>query len=198
MTDDAERTYTDDEERTLALQLLTVTRRVYSGGCSNDRLARGLLCDLHAALFQGVRSHAGRIRETGRGTEYLVFGPNRSVRRNDCPKLLDAALDRAQRRLGVIVREPLAHGYELEALRIAIELHAEVVRIHPFEDGNGRTSRLIMNVVLVAAGLAPIEVEVFKQEYNECLNHYFRSKDLEPLVDLLLRTYGETGPKLEP
>ena len=44
-----------------------------------------------------------------------------------------------------------------------------------------------MNTVLVGLGLPPIAVEAVKQEYNEALNHYFRSKDLGILVDLMLQ-----------
>jgi Fic family protein len=62
-----------------------------------------------------------------------------------------------------------------------------VVRIHPFLDGNGRSSRLLMNAVLVGLGLSPIAVESVKQEYNEALNRYFRSKDLQTLIDLMLQ-----------
>jgi len=44
-----------------------------------------------------------------------------------------------------------------------------------------------MHAVLVGLGLLPIAVEAVKQEYNEALNHYFRSKELELLVDLMLQ-----------
>ena len=35
---------------------------------------------------------------------------------------------------------------------IAAYLHDELVRIHPFIDGNGRTSRLLMNLYLLRHG----------------------------------------------
>ena len=35
---------------------------------------------------------------------------------------------------------------------IAAYLHDELVRIHPFIDGNGRTSRLLMNLYLLQKG----------------------------------------------
>ena len=67
--------------------------------------------------------------------------------------------------------------------------HAEIIRIHPFEDGNGRSSRLVMTHVLVSLGLRPIPVDACKQEYNDALNAYFRTGELQTLVDLLLRLY---------
>ncbi len=46
-----------------------------------------------------------------------------------------------------------------------------------------------MNTVLVGLGISPIAVEAVKQEYDEALNHYFRSGDLQVLVDLMLQLF---------
>jgi Fic family protein len=80
-------------------------------------------------------------------------------------------------------------GYDLRALELATVIHAEIIRVHPFEDGNGRTSRLCASHLLVALGLHPVPVEAVKQEYTGALNHYFVSKDSGPLVDLFVRLY---------
>ncbi len=40
----------------------------------------------------------------------------------------------------------------------AFEAHARLVTIHPFADGNGRTARLLMNLVLFRAGFPPLVV----------------------------------------
>ena len=37
----------------------------------------------------------------------------------------------------------------------AIYAHLHLVRIHPFEDGNGRTARTLQNVILESVGLPP-------------------------------------------
>ena len=37
--------------------------------------------------------------------------------------------------------------------------HHEFIRIHPFDDGNGRVVRLLLNYVLLRAGLLPIVVK---------------------------------------
>ena len=40
----------------------------------------------------------------------------------------------------------------------AARVHYGIARIHPFTDGNGRTARLAMNFVLLAAGYPPISI----------------------------------------
>lgn len=41
----------------------------------------------------------------------------------------------------------------------AIEAHWRLVAIHPFSDGNGRTARLLMNLILFRGGYSPIVVD---------------------------------------
>jgi Fic family protein len=40
----------------------------------------------------------------------------------------------------------------------AFQAHSRLVDIHPFNDGNGRTARLVMNLILLRAGYPPIAV----------------------------------------
>ena len=40
----------------------------------------------------------------------------------------------------------------------AFALHRELVTIHPFDDGNGRTARLLMNLVLLRGGYPPVAI----------------------------------------
>jgi Fic family protein len=40
----------------------------------------------------------------------------------------------------------------------AFSAHRRLVEIHPFNDGNGRTARLLMNLVLIKGGYPPIAV----------------------------------------
>lgn len=36
--------------------------------------------------------------------------------------------------------------------------HRRLVDIHPFNDGNGRTARLMMNLILIRSGFPPVSV----------------------------------------
>jgi len=56
-------------------------------------------------------------------------------------------------------------------LLLAALLHYRFVRIHPFDDGNGRVARLLMNYVLLTNGLPPIIIKsADKKNYLRALN----------------------------
>ena len=60
---------------------------------------------------------------------------------------------------------------EMHPASLAAILHYEFVRIHPFDDGNGRLSRLLMNYVLIRHGLPPVVIKAEqKKEYLFALN----------------------------
>jgi Fic family protein len=40
----------------------------------------------------------------------------------------------------------------------AFQAHRDLVDIHPFNDGNGRTARLLMNLILIRGGYPPVSV----------------------------------------
>jgi Fic family protein len=52
----------------------------------------------------------------------------------------------------------------------AAKLHHGIARVHPFADGNGRTARLAMNFVLLAAGYPPISIPTdLRHDYYNAL-----------------------------
>jgi Fic family protein len=65
-------------------------------------------------------------------------------------------------------------------------LHGEFVKIHPFIDGNGRTARLLLNLVLISNGYPPI---VIKKEsrlaYYEALDTAHTTLNYSKFVHLI-------------
>jgi Fic family protein len=65
-------------------------------------------------------------------------------------------------------------------------LHGEFVKIHPFIDGNGRTARLLLNLVLMSNGYPPI---VIKKEsrlaYYEALDTAHTTLNYSKFIDLI-------------
>jgi Fic family protein len=45
---------------------------------------------------------------------------------------------------------------EPDSLKKVAKIHYDFVKIHPFEDGNGRIARLLMNLYLVRMNIFPI------------------------------------------
>lgn len=65
-------------------------------------------------------------------------------------------------------------------------LHGELVKIHPFVDGNGRTSRLIMNLDLMNHGYNPVIIKKEKRlEYYEALDKAHTTGDYTDFVKLI-------------
>ena len=62
----------------------------------------------------------------------------------------------------------------------AAKVHADFVGIHPFIDGNGRTSRLLMNLELMKAGYPPCVITVENRlAYYEALDQWMASGQTE-------------------
>jgi Fic family protein len=54
----------------------------------------------------------------------------------------------------------------LHPLLLAATFHLRFVNIHPFDDGNGRMARLLMNLILMQAGYVPVIIHTHsKGEY---------------------------------
>ena len=74
----------------------------------------------------------------------------------------------------------------LDPIALAAWTHAEFVRIHPFPDGNGRTSRLLMNYQLLAQGFAPVSIaKEDRLDYYNALEAYAVDGDLAPFTEMV-------------
>ncbi|TLG10318.1 cell filamentation protein Fic [Nocardia cyriacigeorgica] len=74
------------------------------------------------------------------------------------------------------------HTNDWAPRQLGIAAHAETVRIHPFIDGNGRTTRLLADLVFIAA------------QDSELLEMYDWEVDKRSYIDLLRRFDGHRDP----
>ena len=79
----------------------------------------------------------------------------------------------------------------LEKLILSFEAHYELVYIHPFYDGNGRTSRLMMNAIqnYFDLPLAIVHSED-KVEYIEALIASKENDTTVPFLDFMFSQYA--------
>ncbi|MEK6853984.1 MAG: Fic family protein [Nanoarchaeota archaeon] len=89
------------------------------------------------------------------------------------------------------------HPFETAAI-----VHAKVAWIHPFEDGNGRTARAIMNFILMKRGYPMFFIPYEKREaYYAALEKTDKGNYKGYIADMLsliidqIRSYGHKGKK---
>lgn len=77
-------------------------------------------------------------------------------------------------------------AYNLHPVERAAKVHADFVGIHPFVDGNGRTSRLLMNLELLKTGYPPSVITVENRlAYYEALDQWMAYGNTEPFINLV-------------
>lgn len=76
------------------------------------------------------------------------------------------------------------HNQEVN-ISVLAEFHARYESIHPFQDGNGRTGRLLLFRECLKNGIVPIVIEdTNRNEYLEGLKEYREEKSLDKLINL--------------
>lgn len=81
----------------------------------------------------------------------------------------------------------------IDPVVLACVAHAWLVHIHPFIDGNGRTARLLMNLLLIRRGypLAIITKDE-RQRYYDALEESDEGGDLTPFLRLVLESVDDS------
>jgi len=68
----------------------------------------------------------------------------------------------------------------------SFDAHFRLVAVHPFADGNGRTARLLMNLLLLRGGYPPVAVRPEDRKiYLDSLEHASVGEDLIPFQTLM-------------
>ena len=64
--------------------------------------------------------------------------------------------------------------------------HAQLMKVHPFLDGNGRCARIVLNYFLLKSGFKPVTIKHSeKDQYFNLLEEFKVNKNIEPLVQYL-------------
>lgn len=146
-----------------------------------------ILTDLHEKLFSAAdggafaRSYRTDTRFLpGSGVEledpYMIV---RSMRKAD--KMFDELYELSDEMYNSEI-EDRVHMIN-PFLDILMKYKAELVRIHPFPDGNGRSIRGLINFLLERAGLPPVYVKaVEKSKYYEAMNKAIVDNDYKYLI----------------
>jgi Fic family protein len=72
-----------------------------------------------------------------------------------------------------LIQFVVANKNKIDPLILAGLFHKQMVVIHPFMDGNGRTTRLVTKVLLADMGLNTFNLFSFENYYNQNVTRYF-------------------------
>ncbi len=109
----------------------------------------------------------GEIRKRSVGV-----GRYRGAPPEDCEYLLEQLCDWLTNKFDTTQTDPVAFG-----ILKAIVAHIYIAWIHPFDDGNGRTARLIEFRILLSAGVPSAAAQLLSNHYNETRTEYYRQLD---------------------
>jgi fido (protein-threonine AMPylation protein) len=135
----------------------------------NDLVNDSFLRALHEGLYGEIWDWAGRYRSRG-----LNIGVAPEAIAVEVRSSLDS------------IRYRWEHTQDWTPRELGIAVHAETVRIHPFSDGNGRTTRLLADLVFAAAqegeAIYEYDWDLDKREYIALLRAYDVSRDPRALA----------------
>ena len=98
------------------------------------------------------------------------------------------------------MRELLAwyHGISVKTLSVMAQLHGRYEALHPFQDGNGRTGRLILFRECLKADLTPVVIEYkHRVRYIEGLKEYRETGKTVLLEQLFMEEQEEYAKKVD-
>lgn len=147
---------------------------------SNESLSEWNIKSIHGLILKEIdNQNAGKYR-----TENVVIGGAIHIP----PKHYE--IDILMQNL---IMEYKEEWQSLHPVVRATLLHGEFVKIHPFIDGNGRTSRLLLNFELMKNGYTPI---IIKKEnrlrYYEVLDYAHTTMDYHPFLEFIVELVAES------
>ena len=136
-----------------------------------EAFTEDLLKNTHTTLTKGVNDLPGGLY---RNVDISIKGSNHT------PPSYIKVYDRMHKYFDAI------NNSNEDPVKLACYAHLQLAKIHPFLDGNGRLSRLMMNFILVKNGLLPISISVKKRlQYFTLLEEFKVNKNPQPFEEFI-------------
>jgi Fic family protein len=145
-----------------------------------------LIKKLHKICFNKTKRFAGRFRTV----EVVIKDSHGNIVHQGAPARKINAL------LQELIRWYSKHRRKYPPLFMAAVVHNQFEKIHPFQDGNGRVGRLLLNYVLLKHKHPPININLEdRKRYYECLQEYDETGDVKPTLRFLVSQFRKTYKK---
>ena len=74
---------------------------------------------------------------------------------------------------------------DINPIILAALFHYRFIRIHPFDDGNGRVARILMNFILMQFGYPPVIIKTEDKENYYAVLRLADADELEPFIEYI-------------
>ena len=139
-----------------------------------EPITRGTILDLHRMIMTGIDDSAGRFRT---GAVYIRGARMTPPPASQVDRLIDSWLEWTN-----------GPGLDYSPLVRATVAHHDFEAIHPFFDGNGRTGRLLLNLMLMRDGWPPaLLLRSWRVRYLSALDSAGSGR-FNPLLNLIGRS----------
>lgn len=177
-----------------------VNKRVKKLGRKNLPLEIGLIKQAHRIIFETTKQPeiAGKYRrENGPELKRIDGSALKMTDWRQIPNEM-AILDSELRSIAPHLLNPKNPDDLYQIISIAAKLSHRLASIHPFSNGNGRASRLLLNAILQRADLPEIPIKESKNRYLWAMRHAddgnFSSLE-EIIVKCLIKTFEKMDEK---
>lgn len=128
-------------------------------------------------------SHAGQIRTAGAGSALSAESVNLFCPPTQIGERLEELMN-------------FASAETLHPVMTAAIAFAEFCDIHPFTDGNGRTAKLWVSILLIQNDYPPFCASRDTPGYLRSLSRFSRTRNVRDLTEVMLRNLIQTGQQL--
>lgn len=157
---------------------------------TKEHVSINLIKEIHKIVFKNSKEYAGKIRP--KGIEVVVENSHHEIIHRGAPS------EKVNDLLKELIIWYNKYKNKYPALLLACVVHNQFENIHPFEDGNGRVGRILLNNILLKHKLPPVNIELKNQmEYYQVLREYQENSNVRPSIDLILKEYKELKKMLK-
>ncbi|MBW6442323.1 Fic family protein [Patescibacteria group bacterium] len=154
---------------------------------TKEDLSLDLLLKLHKLCFENSKSYAGRFRNVN----VVIKNSKGEIIHSGAP------VEHLEIALKEFIEWYKENKNRFAPLVLSAIVHNQFEDIHPFQDGNGRVGRLLLNFILLKRKYPPINILLEdRQEYYRTLQEYSKKDNLKPTLDFLLKQYKKTIKKV--
>lgn len=147
-----------------------------------DYISLDIIKEMHRIVFKNSKHFAGKFREPG--VEVVVADNMGNILHRGAPQKHIVSL------LKELIKWYNENKSKYHPLVLAAVVHNQFENIHPFQDGNGRVGRLLLNNILLKHNSPPVNIQLRnRKKYYASLQEYQKHGNIRPTIELMIKEF---------